>query len=143
MKKTFCFVLAFAGMLIIACNNPKKDVNENPYVGAWEITYSKYVYPDSTDENTHFDNPSVKILTKKHFSFGSQAGENRIIGGGGEYVFGDATYTENVKYHAYSDLVGRTVTFKSTFKDDLWTISGTLTTDSLKVELTEIWKRIE
>jgi len=41
-------ILAFARILIIVCYNFKKEVEENPYEGACKITYSKYVYPDTT-----------------------------------------------------------------------------------------------
>ena len=44
MKKPIRFELAFIAILIIACNNPNKDVKVNPYEGAWEQTYSKLVF---------------------------------------------------------------------------------------------------
>ena len=142
MKKTIYFILAIAAILIIACNNPKKDAKENPYQGAWEVTYSKAVYPDTTIETTQFANPTVKILTKKHFAFGSQAGENKTWGGGGEYTFEGDTYTEHVKYHGNSFVVGKSVEFKSKIEGEMWTISTVWKNDTLDVESTEIWKRI-
>ena len=142
MKKTICFVLAFAGILIIACKNPMKDAKENPYEGAWEITYSRSIYPDTTYWDTHFTNPTVKLLTKKHFAFGKQAGENRTWGGGGEYTFEGDTYTEHINYHGNSLVIGLSVEFKSTFNGDLWEISTISKNDTINVESTEIWKRI-
>jgi hypothetical protein len=136
MKKAIFITLAFIAVLIIACNNPKNDVKENPLQGAWEITNTKYVTPDTTIEKSQFDNPTVKLLTKKHFAFGSQSGENKIWGGGGEYSLVGDTYTEIVKYHGISKAVGMTVKYKSTLDGDLWTITR------LDMNATETWKRI-
>ena len=82
MKRTIYLILAYIAIIVIACNNPKKDVKEYPLQGAWEITYSKYIYPDTIIETTKFANPTVKLLTKTHYAFGRQAGENKIPGGG-------------------------------------------------------------
>ena len=143
MKKPIYFVLAFMGIFILACNNPTKEVIENPYEGAWEITYSKYVYPDTTIETTQFVSPSLKILTEKHFAFGGQDGVNKIFGGGGEYIYDDTTYTERIKYHFYSELVGKSIEFKSKIEGEFWTISTVFEMDSLKIAGSETWKRIE
>ncbi len=142
MKKTIYLILALTAILVISCNNPKKAVVENPYAGAWETTYTKYIYPDTTYETTQFANPSVKLLTGKHFSFGSQSGTNMIGGGGGEYSFTVDTYTEYIKYHSYSSLVGQTVNFKSKMEGDLWTISYSVKLDTIPIDATETWKRI-
>jgi len=142
MKKTICLVLAFIAILIIACNNPKKTVIENPYVGAWEITHSKYVYPDTTYETTPRVNPNVKLLTNKHYAFGRQSGENLITGGGGLYTFKDDIFKSFPKYHTNSIIVGDSLVMKSKIEGDLWTVSYTVDLDSIKVEATETWKRI-
>jgi hypothetical protein len=142
MKKTICFIFTFATFLIIACNNQKKAVIENPYVGAWEITYSKYIYPDSTYETSSFTNPTVKLLTNKHYAFGRQGGKNLITGGGGEYTFKDDVFKSFPKYHTGSFIVGDSIVMKSKIEGDLWTISFSIKNDSLKVDATEIWKRI-
>jgi hypothetical protein len=142
MKKTICFILTFAGILIIACNNLKKDVGENPYEGAWEITYSKAVYPDTTYETNQFANPTIKLLTKKHYAFGRQEGENKITGGGGEYTYEGDSFTSYPKYHTGSGMVGNTIVFKSKIEGDLWTISTVYKNDTLQVDAIETWKRI-
>ena len=142
MKRTIYLILAFMAILVIACNNPKKAVIENPFAGAWEVIYTKAVYPDTTYETTKFTNPSVKLLTNKHFSFGYQSDTNMVVGGGGEYTYDGDTYTEYVKYHNYSGFVGQTVNFKSKIEGDLWTISYSVKLDTIQVDATEIWKRI-
>jgi hypothetical protein len=111
MKKLFYVLFAFVAIVFIACNNPKKNAKENPYEGAWEITYSKFASPDTTFEITKRTNPSVKILTEKHFAFGRQSGENKITGAGGEYIFSGDTYKESVKYHSNSSFVGQSVKY--------------------------------
>ena len=115
---------------------------ENPYEGAWEVIYTKYVYPDTTIENNQIVNPNVKLLTKKHFAFGAQAGENQISGGGGEYTYDGHTYTEHIKYHFYPGMAGNSLEMKSKIEGDLWTISYVFTADNLSIEGTETWKRI-
>jgi len=141
MKKSVYSILAFIAILIISCN-PKKTVIENPYVGAWQITYTKYVYPDTTVENTQFANPNVKLLTKKHYAFGRQSGENLITGGGGLYTFKDDVFKSFPKYHTNSIIVGDSLVIKSKIEGDLWTISYSAKLDSITVDATETWKRI-
>ena len=138
MKKTIYSILALTAVLIIACNNPKKVVVENPYVGAWEQISYKYVSPDTTYEITQYDVPKVKLLTIKHYAFGQQSGENTITGGGGEYMYVDGTFTTYPKYHSTSAAVGKSLRWKSTLNGDLWTISM----DTLNSTRTETWKRI-
>jgi len=143
MKKTICFVLAFAGILIIACKTTE-ETKESPYEGAWEITYSKRVYPDTTYETTQFANPTVKLLTEKHYAFGSQDGENKITGGGGEYTYEGDVFTSYPKYHTGGSLVvGKSIVMKSKIEGDLWTISYGYKNDTLKFDATETWKRIK
>ena len=141
MKKTICLILTFVAIIIIACNNQKQAANENPYTGAWEITYTKYVYPDTTNENTNFANPNVKLLTKKHYAFGRQAGKNLITGGGGEYTFNDDVFKSFPKYHSAIS-VGDSLVMKSKIEGDLWTITYSVKLDSITVYATETWKRI-
>jgi hypothetical protein len=142
MKKTICFILAITAILMVGCNNPNKDAKINPLQGAWELTYAKYVAPDSTIELTKFADPKVKILTRKHFAFGSQSGQNLITGGGGEYTYDGDTYTEYVKYHSSSFFAGKTNVTKSSLNGDLWTISFTIKNDTVQWNATENWKRI-
>lgn len=142
MKRNFCFVLTFAMILIIACNNPNKDVEENPYEGAWELTYSKWVFPDTIYEITQFVNPSVKLLTKKHWAFVRLSEMNEVYAGTGEYTFDSATYTENIKLHYNTSVAGNSFGYKSSIEGDLWKISIITMLDSVQVEGTETWKRI-
>ncbi|MCK5470296.1 MAG: hypothetical protein KAI99_17355 [Cyclobacteriaceae bacterium] len=142
MKKTNFLILAFVAILIIACSTPEKEVKENPYEGAWEITYLKYVYPDTTIETTQFDNPDVKLLTKSHYAFGHQVGENQIVGGGGEYTYDGDTFTSYPKYHYFPGMVGNSLVFNSKIEGNLWTIAIVYKNDTVQVDATETWKRI-
>jgi hypothetical protein len=142
MKKTICLILAFTVILISACKDTEES-KESPYEGAWEVTYTKYIYPDTIIENNQFINPTLKLLTEKHYAFGRQAGENKITGGGGEYSYEGDTFTSYPKYHSNSWAVGNTIVFKSKIEGDLWTINYTGKIDSIQVEATETWKRIK
>ena len=134
-------LLLFAGMAF--CQAPQKGATvENPYEGAWKVIYTKFVYPDTTYENNQIANPNVKLLTKKHFAFGGQSGENQIQGGGGEYTYDGDTYTEHIKYHFYSGMVGSSLKMKSKIEGDLWTISYSFKDDNISIEGTETWERI-
>ena len=135
-------LLLFAGVAF-GQTNQKDTSPENPYEGAWEVIYTKYVYPDTTIENNHIINPNVKLLTKKHFAFGGQIGENQVQGGGGEYSYDGDTYTEQIKYHFFSNMVGTSVKMKSKIDGDLWTISFVFKDDNNSIEGTETWKRIK
>ena len=140
MRKFIYLTLAFIAILIIACNN--KSAKENPYEGVWVITYSKQVTPDTTIERTQISNPNVKLLTKSHYAFGSQAGTNKINGGGGEYKYKGDTFISYPKYHTFSAIVGDSLVMKSKIEGDLWTVTYGYENDTLKVDVTEIWKRI-
>ena len=135
-------LLLFAG-IAFGQTLKKGATVENPYEGAWEVIYTKFVYPDTTFENNQIVNPNVKLLTKKHFAFGGQSGQNQVQGGGGEYTYDGDTYTEHVKYHFYSGMVGNSIEMKSKIEGDLWTISFVFKDDNLSLEGTETWKRIK
>lgn len=141
-KKNILVILSFVAFLMIACNNPQKDVKVNPYEGAWEVIYSKTIYPDTTYETTQFANPSVKLLTKKHYAFGRQDGEYKIVGGGGEYKYEGDIFKSYPKYHTVSSLVGDSLVMKSKIEGELWTITYVYKNDTLQVDGTETWKRI-
>jgi hypothetical protein len=142
MKKTIRLVIILASILVIACNNQKKTVIENPYIGAWEKTDSKAVYADTTITKMPFGNPVIKLLTNKHYAFGSQAGVNKITGGGGEYTFRGDLFITYPKYHSTSAVVGDSIVWKSKIEGDIWTISFSGKIDTIRVDATEIWKRI-
>lgn len=140
MKKLMVIVIALLmlGTSSVLCQN------SNELQGVWECIYAKYVFPDSTMENSTFVNPSVKLLTKKHFAFGHLR-DNResISAGGGEYSYNGETYIEHIKYHTYSALVGSSVEFKSELAGDKWTTKGVIPGVDGDIKLKEIWKRIE
>jgi len=134
----FAIGLLLLGTTSVLCQNSDK------LQGAWEIIYAEYIYPDTTIENTQFANPSVKLLTEKHFAFGFQDNNGEsITAGGGEYSYNGETYTEHIKYHIASSIVGISIEFKSKLEGDKWTVSGVLPMDEGNTKMREIWKRIE
>jgi len=142
MKKIIYPLLVFIAIFIIACNNLNKDDNEYPLQGAWEITYAKWVFPDTTVEVTQIAYPNVKLLTKKHWAFVRSNDMNEVVGGTGEYSYDGDTYTEHIKLHYNSSFDDKSVEFKSSLEGDLWKISTVTMVDSVQVEGTETWKRI-
>lgn len=142
MKKPLVLVIA---LLMIGTTNVLCQ-NSNELQGAWEITYLEYVYTALNDTlyETEFVNPSVKLITKKHFAFGHLNYDGKSFSaGGGEYSYDGRTYTEHIKYHSHGPAVGTSVEFKSKLEGDTWTISGALQGDEGEILLKEIWKRIE
>jgi hypothetical protein len=135
MKKISILFLVSVAILFFACGENEKEESENPYEGAWELTYSKYVYPDTTMETTSFPNVTTKLLTEKHYAFGRQDGINKIRGGGGEYSFKDDQFISYPKYHSTSIMVGDS--------GDIWVVTFSVSTDSIKVNASETWKRIK
>ncbi len=107
------------------------------------MTYVKVIEPDTTYEINQFTNPYIKILTDKYFAFGSQAGENLVEGGGGEYTYDGENYREYVKYHSWQYFVGKTNDMKYSIDNDFWTISYSVKNDTLDMAVTETWKRLE
>lgn len=142
MKTIFYLVSTTTIILFVSCSNPKVKVVENPYEGAWEMTYSYWHSPDSTFESTNFKNPIVKLLTKKHFAVGYQAGENIIQGAGGEYSFKGDTFFTYRKYHYNSARAKDTIIWKSVIEGEVWTMSRIIKTDTVQRERIEKWKRI-
>lgn len=147
MKKTICLVLAF--ILIIACNNKKKDAEVNPFVGAWECTTSTYLvhYLNGQKPDTTFVVPSklpyvVKLVTKKHYAQGSQTEINLGVAGGGEYTYNGDTITNIKRYSSVKEVIGKPVARKSKIEGDLWKLYLTGKNDTVQWEKIETWKRI-
>jgi hypothetical protein len=147
MKKTICFVLAVAGILIIGCNDTKKDAKINPYEGAWECTgrtfFVHYLNGLKPDTTVVVPIPyTVKLLTKKHYAQGRQTEKNEVVAGGGEYTYEGDTFTSYPKYHSIKENVGKTLVWKSKIEGDLWTFSSFNKNDTIQLENRETWKRI-
>jgi hypothetical protein len=140
MKKPMIFVIAF---LMLGTTSVLSQ-NSTELQGAWEITYQQFVTSDTTMERTQFTNPTVKILSKEHFSFGSFSDDGETLsGGGGKYSYDGKIYIEHVKYHGYALVVGKSIEFKSKIEGDKWTIKGVVPGVDGDIKLKEIWKRID
>jgi hypothetical protein len=111
-------------------------------MGAWQLTYAKYIFPDSIAETSNFTEPTVKLVTNKHYAFGRQDGINKIRGGGGEYTLRDSLFVTHPKYHSTLS-AGDSIVIKSKVEGDTWTLSFTTTYKSMKVDAVETWKRIK
>ena len=63
---------------------------------------------------------------------------NPTSGGGGTYTVDGAIYTEHVDYHAATDFIGKTISFKCRVENDLWYQSGVLPGGT---KLEEVYRR--
>jgi hypothetical protein len=147
MKKTFWFILAFIAILIIACNNKKKDAEVNPYAGAWEsisTTYNVHYLngqkPDTTVVVPYLT--TVKLFTKNHYALGHQTEKDEVVAGGGEYTFHGDTLTTIRRYSSTKGAIGKPNVFKVKIEGDLWIQSNTIKNDTIQYERIETWKRI-
>jgi hypothetical protein len=133
MKKILLF---FPLILICLSSYSQKD---SELSGAWEMTYQGYVTADTSYERTQFEHPSVKVLSKKCFSFCAESGRGHT----GTYFYDGKIYKEVIKYSYNQSLVDQTTEFKSKIEDNKWQIEGTIMIDGHEVELEETWQRID
>jgi hypothetical protein len=95
--------------------------------GAWELTYA--VYKDANgkivEEIKDGGAKSLKILTKRHFSFITQDKDGKFLyAGAGTYALKGNEYTEVVTYSSIKEALGKTYTFKCEMRDGVWIHSG-------------------
>ena len=133
MKKTLILLL-----FIFLCLSAFSQKNSE-LTGAWEMTYQMFTTSDTTTERTHFEHPSIKVLSKGYFAFCAESGRGHT----GKYYYDGKTYTEAIKYGYNPDMVNTTNEFKSKLDGDTWHISGKLTLSGREVKLKETWKRID
>jgi len=108
-------------------------------VGAWELVYA--VYKDDSGkivaEIKGGAEKSLKILSKRHFSFITQDKAGKFeVAGAGTYSLAGSKYTEVVSYTSMDRLMGKTYRFDCAMKDGLWIHTGK--EDHLQIE--EHWK---
>ena len=147
MKNLVVVVLMLA-FVLTSCSPQKPQTEEttepaNELAGVWEMSYSKYVYPDTTIITSGSANASIKILTSTHFAFGFQDTDSTILAGGGTYQYEGETYSEIIEYHTVTELVGKTIDFNIRLEEDKWYHSGTLILDGEEVTMEETWERVE
>ena len=111
--------------------------------GGWKMIYSKWEMPDTVVEVSHFDKPSYKIFTGKHFTLSRMDENDQFIGHFGTYSFDGKTYIEHIEYSSYEYTIGRSETFKSSIKGNKWTIEGKIGQEGEGFKLKEEWVRID
>ena len=107
--------------------------------GAWEMIYQQWGTADTTVERTHFEHPSIKVLSEKYFSFCAESGR----GHSGKYFYDGKTYTETIKFSYNQSLINQTTEFKSKIEDNNWHIEGLFIVDDREVLLKETWQRLD
>jgi hypothetical protein len=111
--------------------------------GGWKMVYSKWELPDTVVEHSQFDKPSYKIFTGKFFTLSRLDENDEFIGHFGKYSYDGETYVEHIEYSSYEYVIGRTETFRSTIKGNIWTIEGKIGKEGEGFKLKEEWERIE
>ncbi len=118
-----------------ACSDASHDASEtapapstevsNPLEGAWEVVYSKAVFPDSTvvrDEGTPFE---LKLFTPRHHTYIMRDAEGAFVtAGGGSYTFEGDTLTETHAYQFVPEWVGYIATWNVRFEQDTFYLTG-------------------
>ena len=107
--------------------------------GAWEMTYQKFTINDTITERTHFDNPSIKVLSNGYFAFCAESGRGHT----GKYYYDGKIYTEVIRYGYNPELVSQTNEFKSKLQGDTWHIEGIITLNGRDILLIETWHRLD
>ena len=130
MKKFLILAIALFGPTAWGCGSLE---------GAWELTYA--VYKDQAgkvvQEIKEGETRSLKILSKRHFSFITQAKDGKFeVAGAGTWTLDGGHYTEVVGYSSLDRLMGKTYRFNCEMRDGVWIHSGS--EDHLLIE--EHWK---
>ncbi|MCR8667407.1 hypothetical protein NO995_06930 [Aestuariibaculum sp. M13] len=135
-SKSAIITLIFSlGFLTFAFAQPSLE-------GTWKSVKQLYILPDTTYTATGDDMINmVKIINKTHFATIVQADsiQNSMFNGG-EYTFRGNIYTEHLKYFSDPSLIGKSFSFKSTIKGDIWTIEGPIENEG---EEKPVWKIYE
>lgn len=127
--------------LLVMASAPALPCDSMP--GAWELVYA--IYKDESsgkvlEENKGDSDKSIKVLSKRHFSFITQGKDGKFsVAAAGTYSLEPGKYVEVVTYSSMDRLLGKTYRFDCKLKDGLWIHSGK--EDHLLIE--EHWKRID
>lgn len=110
--------------------------------GAWQLAYA--VYKDQSGKVVYEikgdSDKSLKILSKQHFSFITQAKDGKFAAAGaGTWSVKGNTYTEVVSYASLDRLMGKTYVFQCQLKEGTWIHSGN--EDGIHIE--EHWRRAQ
>ena len=117
--------------------------NPHPLVGTWEMVSNDGRWLDLSDDPAAAAHRNVKVLNETHFAFGHLLPDGTVNAGGGRYSLSDSNYTEVIDYHFVPRLVGMTIEFDYRLEDDLWYHSADSEVDGVRIEIHEIWRRVE
>ena len=107
--------------------------------GVWKLTYEKWEFPDTTIENTQFENPQYKIFTEKHVSTSFLNEEDSFSGHFGTYSFDEDSYVEHIEFSSFNMLIGESLEYKSKIVGDKWEINGEFGNQKMK----QTWLRVK
>jgi hypothetical protein len=139
---TMARIVRMAGLGIVLLLAAGCASSPPPFVGTWEMVSNDGRWLDLADDPGP-GGRNVKVLNATHFAFGHQQPDGTVMAGGGRYTFDDSLYVETIEYHFAPRLVGLTIGFEYRFEDDLWYHSADTEVDGVRIEIHEIWRRVE
>ncbi|MGD9547613.1 MAG: hypothetical protein AB7V45_08690 [Candidatus Krumholzibacteriia bacterium] len=107
--------------------------SSHPLVGSWRLVEF---------DGRPVEEEMVKIVTPTRFAFGREDGGG-VWAGGGRVEVTRGVYTEIIEYHSKARLVGMVADFTFALKDGRWIHQGIIAAPGGKVEVDEVWERIE
>ena len=137
-----------AAVILSICFSSSIMNAQSELEGTWKAVYHEVVTPDTTITASGSEASNlVKIINKTHFATILQGDTpNTSFFNGGKYELTKDTYTENLEYFSTKDEIGKSYTFKSSFKDGEWTISGPISKGGAKLpewKIREVYKKVD
>lgn len=120
----------------------KQDKNAQDLDGAWQIT-GRQEDGELTAIHQTGSRKTIKLLKDGYFQWlAIDPGEKKFFGtGGGQYIFKDGTYTENIVFFSRdNNRVGASLNFTGELKEGKWHHSGK---SSAGDPIYEIWEKVE
>lgn len=111
-------------------------------VGVWELESARYTKENGelVDEIKDGKVKSLKIITKKHFSFITQDKDGKFLSAGaGTYQLNKKEYAETLSAISAPKMLGKTYRFTYEFDHGVWIHKGM--EDGVFIE--EHWRKIE
>lgn len=153
-RKLFAACLGI--FIILGFSTANRSQPKNDIEGTWKLVSYKY-----GEEEFFSDVPELmqyrKVLTNTHYQWVAYGEGDELLGaGGGTYQYSSGKYTERSDffYPRSTEIVGKSIVFKSQLEGSKWTIEGVFTSIKInpetgekegikEVKVAEVWTRVE
>ncbi|WP_440055952.1 hypothetical protein ACSLBF_07325 [Pseudoalteromonas sp. T1lg65] len=112
----------------------------NPLLGSWEFVSGEYATEGGVVSAKAPQVTSIKLITKTHHSYITQAAGKFKYAGGGSYHLDGNKFVETYEYGNVDSLLGRTMAFTYKVEGNLW--HHELYENGKFVEK-EIWRKVK